>query len=206
MSKSLYMRLGKRVFDLVVVVPLLLALAPVMLIIAATTRLLMGGPFLFRQARTGRAGKSFTIYKFRTMTNVMGESLSDDQRLTPLGIIFRRTRIDELPQLLNILRGEMSLVGPRPLLPEYLSHYTPREARRHEALPGLTGWAQVNGGNQLSWEKKLEYDVWYVDHITFWLDLRILWRTFLLLIEFLMHPRSDEVVSCFEDRRSDRHL
>lgn len=135
---------------------------------------------LFKQIRPGLGGQPFTMYKFRTMTDERGsngELLPDKQRLTPFGKFLRSSSLDELPGLVNVLRGEMSLVGPRPLLTEYLPLYSPEQARRHQVRPGLTGWAQVNGRNTLSWEKKFEYDVWYVDHRSFLLDLRILWMT-----------------------------
>lgn len=198
-----YVRRGKRVLDLLVTIPLLVVLAPVMLLIALAIRQWMGAPVLFRQIRPGYDARLFAILKFRTMTNATnreGEPLSDAQRLTPLGKLLRRTRLDELPQLLNIARGEMSLVGPRPLLPEYLEHYTPRQARRHEVLPGVTGWAQIHGGNQMSWEQKFEYDVWYVEHVSLWLDLTILWRTFVLLVRSLVRPQADEAAGRFEGR------
>jgi sugar transferase EpsL len=139
----------------------------------------MGAPVFFRQSRPGRDGKAFTLLKFRTMK---GEpdgagALPDGERLTSLGILLRRASLDELPELINVLRGEMSLVGPRPLLMEYLPLYNPEQGRRHEVLPGITGWAQVNGRNGIGWEEKFKLDIWYVDHHSFMLDLRILWMT-----------------------------
>jgi len=151
-----------------------------MAVVAAAVYFSMGRPVLFRQRRAGRRGQPFTLLKFRTMREVIGPDgrpLPDGQRLTPLGRWLRRLSLDELPQLLNVLRGDMSLVGPRPLLVEYLDRYTPEQARRHEVRPGITGWAQVNGRNALAWEEKFVLDVWYVDHRTLWLDLRILLRT-----------------------------
>jgi sugar transferase EpsL len=142
----------------------------------------MGNPVLFAQTRPGKVGRLFTLYKFRTMSNVfdaVGEPLPDTERTTVVGQFFRRYSLDELPQLWNVLRGDMSLVGPRPLLLEYLPLYSPAQARRHEVRPGITGWAQVNGRNAQSWEERLRLDVWYVDHRSFWLDLRILWLTLL---------------------------
>jgi lipopolysaccharide/colanic/teichoic acid biosynthesis glycosyltransferase len=138
------------------------------------------GQWLFRQARPGWRGQLFRLYKIQTMTSARdatGQLLPDADRLPPLGRWLRATSLDELPQLWNIVRGDLSLVGPRPLLPEYLPLYSPTQARRHEVRPGLTGWAQVNGRNAISWEEKFAYDVWYVDHLSFWLDLTILWRT-----------------------------
>ena len=140
----------------------------------------MGIPIIFRQCRPGQHGKLFHMYKFRTMTNALdsqGNLLPDAERLTKLGRFLRSTSLDEFPEFINVLQGEMSLVGPRPLLPEYLDRYTPYQARRHEVKPGITGWAQVNGRNALSWEEKFDLDVWYVDHQSFWLDLKILFLT-----------------------------
>ncbi len=170
----------KRLFDLIVAIVLLLLLAIPLLLLAAVIRLRLGSPVLFRQVRPGLQGRPFTMVKFRTMTDGRGpdgELLPDAQRLTPFGRLLRSTSLDELPELWNVLCGEMSLVGPRPLLMEYLPLYTPAQARRHEVRPGITGWAQVNGRNALSWEDRFNLDVWYVDHQTLWLDLRILWLT-----------------------------
>ena len=146
-----------------------------MLVVALLIRARLGAPILFRQQRPGLGGRSFLLYKFRTMRE--GEALPDAERLTPLGAALRRASLDELPQLFNVLRGEMSLVGPRPLLMEYLPLYSARQARRHEVLPGITGWAQVNGRNATSWPERFELDVWYVEHRSFGLDLKILWLT-----------------------------
>jgi lipopolysaccharide/colanic/teichoic acid biosynthesis glycosyltransferase len=143
-------------------------------------RMITGQPALFRQVRPGLAGQPFAMYKFRTMTDAtdnQGQLLPDAERLTRLGRFLRSTSLDELPELINVLRGDMSLVGPRPLLIEYLPRYSQRQARRHEVRPGITGWAQVNGRNTLTWEQKFEYDVWYVDHASLSLDLRILLAT-----------------------------
>jgi lipopolysaccharide/colanic/teichoic acid biosynthesis glycosyltransferase len=151
-----------------------------MLAVAALVRWHLGSPVLFRQPRAGKNGRSFTLYKFRTMRDAKDQQerpLPDDQRLTIFGHWLRSLSLDELPQLWNILRGDMSVVGPRPLLVRYLNRYSPEQARRHEVRPGITGWAQVNGRNALSWEQKFELDVWYVDHCSFPLDLRILLRT-----------------------------
>jgi lipopolysaccharide/colanic/teichoic acid biosynthesis glycosyltransferase len=145
----------------------------------------MGRPVLFRQARPGLHGKPFVMYKFRTMRDLRdaeGNLLPDEARLTPFGRWLRTTSLDELPELVNVLRGEMSLVGPRPLLMEYLERYTPEQARRHEVKPGITGWAQIHGRNNLSWEERLRLDVWYVDHWSLWLDLKILWRTLWMVL------------------------
>ena len=154
--------------------------APVMLVLVLLVRLSLGSPVLFRQLRSGRHGRSFRSIKFRTMRDMHDNQdrlLSDAERLTRLGLFLRRTSLDELPELWNVLRGDMSLVGPRPLLSAYLDRYTPEQARRHEVRPGITGWAQINGRNALSWEDKFTMDVWYVDHVSVRLDLKILWLT-----------------------------
>jgi len=171
---------GKRLFDLIVCLLLLSTMALPLLLLAWMVRRRLGSPIFFIQQRPGLHGRPFPLFKFRTMTNACdakGNLLSDGDRLTPFGRFLRATSLDELPELLNVVRGEMSLVGPRPLLMEYLGRYTREQARRHEVLPGITGWAQVNGRNALTWEEKFRLDVWYVDHRTFWLDLKILWRT-----------------------------
>lgn len=172
--------MSKRLFDLSVAAIALIGLSPLLGIIALLVWLNHGSPVLFRQVRPGRHGRPFTIAKFRTMRDAVDLQLAplpDAQRLTPLGRLLRRTSLDEVPQLWNVLRGEMSLVGPRPLLMEYLPLYTPRQARRHEVRPGITGWAQVNGRNSLSWEERFELDVWYVENRSFRLDLKILLLT-----------------------------
>jgi lipopolysaccharide/colanic/teichoic acid biosynthesis glycosyltransferase len=174
------MGLTKRVFDIVVSTAGLVTLFPVMVVVAAAVRARMGSPVLFKQKRPGLQGDLFTIYKFRTMldaTDEQGNPLPDSTRLTNLGMFLRRTSLDELPELWNVLQGTMSLVGPRPLLMEYLPLYTPTQARRHTVRPGITGWAQVNGRNATTWENRLALDVWYVDHQTVRLDLKILIRT-----------------------------
>ncbi len=163
----------------------LVILSPLMLAFAGLIRVRMGKPVLFRQLRIGHREKVFTFLKFRTMTDVRdqtGKLLADEQRLTALGRFLRRTSLDELPQLWNVLKGDMSLVGPRPLLPEYLPRYTAFQRRRHEVKPGITGWAQVNGRNALTWEQKFELDVWYVDNCSIKLDLEILWLTLVKVI------------------------
>jgi lipopolysaccharide/colanic/teichoic acid biosynthesis glycosyltransferase len=172
---------GKRLLDLAVALPLVVLTAPLLAVGAALAASQNGGPWLFRQLRPGLGERLFTLYKLQTMTltrdPATGELLPDAQRLPPLGRWLRATSLDELPQLWNIVRGDMSLVGPRPLLPQYLPLYSPRQARRHLVRPGLTGWAQVNGRNAIAWEEKFELDNWYVDHESLRLDLRILWRT-----------------------------
>jgi sugar transferase EpsL len=170
----------KRAFDLITASLGLILLAPLLLVLALLVWAAHGSPVLFRQQRPGFKGRPFYILKFRTMTNRTapdGSLLPDAERLTRLGRFLRATSLDELPGLVNILRGEMSWVGPRPLLMQYLERHSPEQMRRHEVLPGLTGWAQVNGRNSLTWENKFKLDVWYVDHWSFWLDIKILWLT-----------------------------
>lgn len=173
-------RVIKRCFDAVLSLACIIILSPAILIIYILVRLKLGSPAIFRQERPGKHGKIFTMYKFRSMTDARGESgepLPDEVRLTGFGKLLRKTSLDELPELFNILKGDMSFVGPRPLLVRYLDRYTPEQARRHEVKPGLTGWAQVNGRNAISWEEKFNLDVWYVDHWNLWLDLKILFLT-----------------------------
>jgi lipopolysaccharide/colanic/teichoic acid biosynthesis glycosyltransferase len=172
---------AKHAFDRSVAAGVLLATSPVMIAVAASIRASMGPPVLFRQIRPGFEGRPFELVKFRTMREALdpnGSPRPDVDRLTALGSLLRATSLDELPQLWNVLRGEMSLVGPRPLLMQYLARYTPEQARRHEARPGITGWAQVNGRNALTWEEKFALDIWYVDHWSLWLDAKILALTF----------------------------
>jgi lipopolysaccharide/colanic/teichoic acid biosynthesis glycosyltransferase len=173
--------LNKRVFDLLLTIPGLIIISPLILILTVAVWAFEGLPILFRQPRPGYKGTIFTVYKFRTMSNIMdttGHPLPDSQRLTRLGRFLRSTSLDELPELLNVLKGEMSLVGPRPLLVVYLERYTPQQAHRHDMLPGITGWAQINGRNIISWDEKFKYDLWYVDHWSLWLDIKILALTF----------------------------
>lgn len=170
----------KRIFDLAAVICGLPLWGPLYAIVAMMVRWKLGSPVLFRQVRPGLAGISFELCKFRTMTNAMdaqGHLLPDAKRLTRFGRWLRATSLDELPELLCVLKGEMSLVGPRPLLMEYLSRYSPEQFRRHDVLPGITGWAQVNGRNAISWDEKFNLDVWYVVHRSFWLDVKILFLT-----------------------------
>ena len=167
----------KRIFDFIFSVILLISLSGLLVLISLIIFFTLGSPILFRQQRPGRNGKPFTIFKFRTMTNKTNENqqlLDDAERITRVGSFMRRFSFDELPQLLNILKGDISFVGPRPLLMEYLKLYTAQQDRRHEVKPGVTGWAQVNGRNLLSWEERFEMDVWYVENQSFWLDLKIL--------------------------------
>jgi len=172
----------KRLVDLVLVVGTAPLWVPMLLALGLLVRICLGVAILFRQRRPGLHGQPFAVLKFRTMTNAcddQGRLLPDALRLTLFGRFLRRTSLDELPELINVLRGEMSLVGPRPLLMEYLPRYSPEQARRHEVRPGITGWAQVNGRNAISWQRKFELDVWYVDHHTLWFDLKILALTVL---------------------------
>ncbi len=170
----------KRLFDVVVSACALLVLALPLLVVIWMVRRKLGSPVFFTQVRPGMHGKPFKMVKFRSMTSERGtdgELLPDAVRLTPFGRFLRSTSLDELPELWNVLKGDMSLVGPRPLLMEYLPLYSPEQARRHEVRPGITGWAQVNGRNALDWEAKFKLDVWYVDHCSLWLDIKILWLT-----------------------------
>jgi len=172
--------ISKRLFDLLAASLGLLVISPVLLAVAILVRIYHGSPVLFGQKRPGLHGQPFRIFKFRTMTDARaadGSPLPDEQRLTRLGRFLRASSLDELPELFNVLRGEMSLVGPRPLLMQYLERYSPEQSRRHDVLPGITGWVQVNGRNALTWEDKFRLDVWYVDHWSFWLDLKILFLT-----------------------------
>ena len=172
-----YRRFGKRTFDLTLTIPLAILASPVLTLLALLVRSKLGSPVLFRQQRPGLHGQSFTLNKFRTMTDARdaeGNLLPDDQRMTPFGHFLRSTSLDELPELWNVIRGDMSLVGPRPLLMRYLSRYTPEQMQRHEVRPGITGWAQVNGRNALTWKEKFDLDVWYVDNLSLWLDLKII--------------------------------
>lgn len=167
----------KRLLDVLIVLPALIILAPFLAFIALLIWLMIGTPIFFRQQRPGMYGRPFMLLKFRTMTDTRdanGNLLPDAERLTTLGRFLRSTSLDELPELLNVLRGEMSLIGPRPLLMEYLERYTPEQMRRHDVRPGITGWAQINGRNALSWERKFALDVWYAEHQSLWLDLKII--------------------------------
>jgi undecaprenyl phosphate N,N'-diacetylbacillosamine 1-phosphate transferase len=176
----------KSLFDKTLALFLIIIFSPIYIIVSLLILWKMGSPILFRQKRPGKDEKIFGIYKFRTMTNdtdTDGNLLPDEQRLVGIGKFIRSTSLDELPQLFNVLKGEMSFVGPRPLLIEYLELYNEKQKRRHDVKPGITGWAQVNGRNAISWEQKFEYDVWYVDNQSFWLDMKILWMTFLKVVK-----------------------
>ena len=182
----MYIHFFKRLFDLVIAMFSLLILLPVFIFMGILVRIKIGSLVLFRQFRIGLNGKTFKIFKFRTMIDIKdnkGNLLPDSERLTAFGKFLRSTSLDELPQLINIIKGDMSLVGPRPLLPEYVSLYNDFQRRRHEVKPGITGWAQINGRNAISWEQKFEFDVWYVDHISFKLDMKILFLTVLNVLK-----------------------
>ena len=170
----------KRCFDVILALILIILLSPILLILWILVRIKLGGPALFKQERPGLYGSVFMLYKFRSMTekkDSSGNLLPDHERLTKFGKLLRQTSLDELPELFNILRGDMSFVGPRPLLVRYLSRYNTEQTRRHDVRPGLTGWAQVNGRNAVTWEEKFKLDVWYVDHWSLWLDLKIIVKT-----------------------------
>lgn len=178
--------LCKRLMDLILTVLGLVFVAPLLVLVACLLWAQHGWPIIFAQQRAGFVGKSFWLYKFRTMTNERdseGKLLPDGQRLTPLGSVLRKTSIDELPELFNVIKGDMSLVGPRPLFLRYLPFYTKRELLRHTVKPGITGWAQIHGRNYLPWEKRLALDVWYVENRSLWLDLKILFRTISIVIK-----------------------
>jgi len=185
-KNSLYASYGKRLFDLVLTIPGIIVISPILAAIALLVRVKLGSPVLFRQERPGLDGKPFTIYKFRTMTDERdsdGNLLPDGERLTRFGRFLRSASLDELPELFNVIKGEMSLVGPRPLRMEYLPLYSREQFRRHETPPGITGWAQVNGRNAITWEEKFELDVWYVDNYSLLLDIKILILTFIKIFK-----------------------
>ena len=176
----------KSLFDKTLALFLIILFSPIYIVVSLLIFFKMGSPILFRQKRPGYKEEIFGIYKFRTMTNEkdeFGNLLPDDKRLVGIGKFIRSTSLDELPQLFNVLKGEMSFVGPRPLLEEYLPLYNEKQKRRHDVKPGITGWAQVNGRNAISWDQKFDYDVWYVDNQSFWLDIKILWLTFLKVVK-----------------------
>lgn len=196
----------KRIIDLLLALFLLIICLPLMLLIAIFIKLDSKGPVIFKQKRVGKDNKIFTIYKFRTMitdTERNGRQLSDFERMTRIGRILRELSLDELPQLINIIKGEMSFVGPRPLLVEYLDYYDDYQLKRHKVLPGITGWAQVNGRNLLSWEERFKYDVWYVENMSFLLDLKIVFLTLVKVLkkeginknDHLTMPRFDEIMA-----------
>jgi lipopolysaccharide/colanic/teichoic acid biosynthesis glycosyltransferase len=202
----------KRAFDVAVSATSLVALSPVIAASALAIRMTMGAPVLFRHDRPGKDGKLFTLYKFRTMRQPKpGERVwyrTDEERLTKLGQFLRNTNLDELPQLINVLRGDISVIGPRPLLEEYLARYTPEQARRHAVRPGITGWAQVHGRRTLKFSKRIEYDLWYIDHWSLWLDLKILALTVKSLFEdegmiYGQTPEDVDDLGLVPDRRAE---
>ena len=185
-AEALYAEFGKRLLDVTAALAAICLLSPLIALVVLLLRIRLGSPVLFRQRRPGLHGQPFTLLKFRTMTDArddQGRLLPDADRLTPFGRFLRSTSLDELPELINVLKGEMSLVGPRPLLMQYLDRYTPEQMRRHDVRPGITGWAQVNGRNAISWEDKFALDVWYVDHLSFRLDARIVGMTILTILK-----------------------
>lgn len=198
----------KRTFDFITALVALIVISPLVVLLALLVRLFLGAPVLFSQIRPGLHGQAFTVYKFRTMTDekdASGALLPDDVRLTPFGLFLRRSSLDELPQLFNVLKGDVSLVGPRPLLMEYLPLYTPEQAKRHLVRPGITGWAQVNGRNAISWERKFELDVWYVDNQSFLLDMKILFLTVKkVLIKEGISAQGMETMPRFEGKSKDK--
>ena len=205
--------ISKRIFDITLTIAGGLIISPVIVMTILLVYWYHGKPVLFRQLRPGYKGKPFLVYKFRTMTNKydeQGNLLPDDQRLTQLGKFLRSTSLDEIPELINIIKGEMSLVGPRPLLMQYLDRYTPEQARRNEVLPGMTGWAQINGRNAITWEDKFRFDVWYVDHWSFWIDVKILILTLWKVVtrEGISQPghaTAEEFMGTIDNKMSDTH-
>ena len=176
----------KRIFDFIVALLALLVLSPVLLITSIFILITMGSPIIFTQSRPGKNGKIFQIIKFRTMLNdkdINGKLLPDHERMTKFGTLLRNSSIDELPELFNVLKGDMSIVGPRPLLIEYLPLYSEYQARRHDVMPGITGWAQINGRNSLTWDEKFNLDVWYVENHSIWLDVKIIFKTFIKVLD-----------------------
>ena len=185
MPTRIYSRFVKRLFDLSLAVSALILFTPILTILAVFIRLKLGSPVFFRQQRPGLRSQPFWLLKFRSMTDARdenGQLLPDSERLPAFGKFLRASSLDEFPELWNVVKGDMSLVGPRPLLMEYLEHYSPEQKRRHEVRPGITGWAQINGRNELDWEQRFALDVWYVDHCSLWLDVSILARTFFKVI------------------------
>lgn len=205
----MYRKFGKRILDLMIAIPALIVLAPLLVVVSCLVRIKLGSPIIFSQQRPGLHGEPFRLFKFRTMTDARDESgalLPDHQRLTAFGRWLRSTSLDELPELWNVVRGEMSIIGPRPLLMKYLTLYSPRQAQRHHVRPGLTGWSQINGRNTLDWESKLELDAWYAEHLSLGLDLKVLWLTPLTVlrregISAAEHATMPEFVGTRSDER-----
>jgi sugar transferase EpsL len=205
--KDMYKLFFKRISDIIISLLAVIILFPVIFVIGFFIYIIMGYPVFFKQIRPGKDTKLFTLLKFRTMTNkkdVKGEFLPNEMRITPFGRFLRKTSLDELPELFNVLKGDMSLVGPRPLRVEYLKYYSPEQNRRHEVKPGITGWAQINGRNAIRWEKKFKLDVWYVDHQNFWLDIKILWKTVAKVLKREgINTSDDEFVKPFKGSKLD---
>jgi sugar transferase EpsL len=200
-----YRRFGKRAIDIVLAATALIALSPALALVALLVRVRLGPPVFFRQPRPGRGGRVFSLIKFRTMIDARdadGRQLPDSERLVPLGRFLRSTSLDELPELWNVLRGDMSLIGPRPLLVAYLPRYSPEQARRHEVRPGISGWAQVNGRNAVSWAERFRLDVWYVDQVSFMVDLRIVLKT--LVVAFRREGISAQTCATMPEFTNDR--
>ena len=199
----------KRLFDFLLGLAAIPLLSPVLLLLVLLVRVKLGSPVFFTQTRPGLHGQPFQMIKFRTMTNTFGEDgslLPEVDRLTNFGRFLRSTSLDELPELWNVLKGEMSFVGPRPLLMDYLPLYSPEQVRRHEVRPGITGWAQVNGRNTISWEEKFKLDVWYVDHQSILLDIKIIWLTFKkVLFRDGISPQGEVIMPRFDTMRTSRH-
>ncbi len=206
----MYCNWGKRLFDVIFASLFLLLLSPILFIISILVRLFLGSPILFIQLRPGLNEKPFYLYKFRTMRDMRDKkniSLSDEQRLTKFGRFLRSLSLDELPELLNVIKGEMSFVGPRPLLMEYLAHYSAEQRLRHTVKPGITGWAQINGRNTVSWGKKFELDVWYVKHYSFLLDLKIIFKTVGKIIKREgIHADGSATMTRFDLESKEKHL
>jgi lipopolysaccharide/colanic/teichoic acid biosynthesis glycosyltransferase len=205
---SMYRRWGKRCFDVIASLLLLVLLAPLLTLLALLVRVFLGGPVLFRQVRSGKNRQAFTIVKFRTMTDARdaaGALLPDGERLTRLGRFLRATSLDELPELWNVLKGDMSLVGPRPLLRQYDAYYSERELRRFDLLPGITGWAQINGRNEVAWDQRLEFDAYYADHHGFWFDMKILCLTVVKVVRRdNVHVDTDRAETAMDEERRQR--
>ncbi len=208
---TFYKKYGKRLFDLCCVIPGLLIILPLMAIISLLVYLKLGSPILFRQKRPGFHCKPFKLYKFRTMKDIrdsFGNPLSDKERLTPFGSFLRNMSLDELPELFNVLKGDMSLVGPRPLLMKYLPYYSEQENLRFTVRPGITGWAQINGRNLSSWNQRLENDVWYVENHNLLLDIKILFRTFIKILkcEGVISDARSIMMDLDEERKEMRYV
>jgi lipopolysaccharide/colanic/teichoic acid biosynthesis glycosyltransferase len=204
----MYKNFGKRIFDVVVSLAALALLSPVLLIVFLLARWKLGTPVMFRQERPGKNGEPFTVIKFRSMTDerdAAGVLLPDSKRLTPFGCFLRASSVDELPELWNVFKGEMSLVGPRPLLMKYVPYFSDRENTRLTVLPGITGWAQINGRNELGWDDRLEFDAWYVENLSLWLDLKILCLTVMKVVRReKVHVDSGSVIMDLDTERKQR--